>query len=224
MSYIPTPEQAFDIICGAFEKGLSFGIDWLYLDNSWVFPSGYVGTDSITNKYPYLFELVFDWVEFVRDFPYLDLVVGISDWNEMSPNLWDLWNSFFGIGDVKRDVDSDERDRLMTELSKIEYYKFTEVVSLGIWVHDGKIEFLSPQKFLPIYDRYNEKYPMPFYGDLSRKFWDDKRPAELTRDYIERVLKKCGKDPADKQYAWRIDELLDKRPCEMSEFLNNNNV
>lgn len=222
-----TPEQAFDIICCTYEKwGPSFNIDWFYPNSggygeSWVFPSGYVGADSVTDKYPELYELVCEWVVYLQDFPYLDLVVGISDWDEISPSMWALYPEEDEIepGDIEPDFDS-----RMAELEKSEYYKFTEAISLGIWIHDGKIEFLSPKKFLPIYNQYNEKYPLPFYGELrSSKFWRDKRPAEITRDYIERVLRKCGKDPADGKYAWQIDSLFkQKRPCEMAEFFGNN--
>lgn len=230
-----TPEQAFDLICFAHGKWLFFGIDWFEPNSggygeSWVFPSGYVGADAVTGKYPELFELVYDWVVYVEDFPYLDLVVGISDWDEMSPSMWALFHApdedEIEPGEIRQELDYDEIERRMAELKKSEYYKFAEAISLGIWVHDGKIEFLSPKKFLPIFNQYNKKYPLPFYGELrSSKFWNDKRPAELTRDYIERVLNKCGKDPADEKYAWQIKRLFErKRPCEMSEFFSNNNV
>lgn len=110
-----TREQAFDIIrtdnffaeideihhSGDFVSSVNFD-NWLIHKNH--YPQGYgrihadgtVGTNSITQKYPELYEFIGEWFEKLMKFPYLDLVIAVTCWNELPNVLWeDLGKDFF---------------------------------------------------------------------------------------------------------------------------------
>lgn len=71
--------------------------NWLIMKNHW--PQGYgwihvdgtVGSNTITQKWPTLKEFVEEWFYKLKAFPYLDLVIGITNWNEIS---WDEDDTF----------------------------------------------------------------------------------------------------------------------------------
>lgn len=60
----------------------------------WVHTDGTIGNNSKTQTYPELYEFIGEWFEKLRKFPYLDLVIAVTCWNELPNALWeDLGNN-----------------------------------------------------------------------------------------------------------------------------------
>ena len=105
-------EQAFDIIRRTdnffnwdmetignrkeFVRCINFD-NWLIMKNhypkgyGWIHADGTVGANAITQKWPTMIELVTEWFYKLKSFPYLDLVIGITNWDEIS---WDEDDTF----------------------------------------------------------------------------------------------------------------------------------
>ena len=101
-----------------------FDMNHIPSNYGWVHPNGNIGSNAITQKYPTLAEYVDEWCWYLKEFPFLDLIIAITDYNEYPPD------------DAK----------------------FEDCVTLGIWVHDNKVEFLSPKNALKQYKAYARKY------------------------------------------------------------------
>lgn len=214
-----TPEQAMDIFGFTAKEShrdpfLNFDVN-PFGENSWLYPSGYIGQDGNVNKYETIYEYVYEWVKYVKQFPYLDLVVGLTEWNCMPPAVQDLMSDF------------DEDPELYEKVARRKILSFPKSVEIGFWIHDGGIEVLSPEAFAPKYKEYNAKYPYPWNGSPFRipRFWNDKLPSEVTPDYIRQMLEKSGVELTDEDFEWEyVRPFEHKQPCGMAEFFKDNNA
>lgn len=101
-----------------------FDMNHIPSNYGWVHPNGNIGSNAITQKYPTLAEYVDEWCYYIKEFPFLDLIIAITDDNEYIPD------------DAK----------------------FEDCITLGIWVHNNKVEFLNPKNALKQYKAYARKY------------------------------------------------------------------
>lgn len=107
--------------------------------NGMVHPSGVVGMNGIMGKYPNFCELFSEFVGLAMEFPFLDFVLAVSDWNEIAPEEWD-------------EICTDGYERPSS------YPNFTKNLEIGVWVHEGKVEFLSPDNASKKYKEYEKLY------------------------------------------------------------------
>ncbi len=140
-----------------------------YLANGPVHPNGVVGMNGIMSKYPNFYELFVEFVSYAVEFPFLDFVYAVSCWDEIPPEEW---------------------DKLFKGDYKVPSYfpNFTENLEIGVWVHDKKVEFLSPENAAKKYNEY-EKY----YGEADVSIYCDKRgrsPGDS--DFIRKCLEANG--------------------------------
>ena len=156
-----TREQAFELIrrtdnffagineirySGEF-VGCDYFDNWLIHKNhyprgyGWVHTDGTIGTNAITQKYPELYEFVLEWFQKLFKFPYLDLVIGITCWNELPNALW-------------KDLSNKAKCREMELSDEI----FFSGVVLGIYIHDKTLEVLTPKKTIRKYKEYAKRY------------------------------------------------------------------
>lgn len=154
-----TKEQAFDIIrrtdrffaeideirhsdefvsLGNFSNHLIYKNFCSY---GWIHVDGTVGTNDITSKYPEIYEFIGECFELLRKFPYLDLVIAVTCWNELPNALWE-------------DLGNNAKRREM-ELSDDLF--FSGVV-LGIYIKDKTLEVLNPRQAIRRYKEYARRY------------------------------------------------------------------
>lgn len=149
-----TPTQAREILLATdYRGGKEPKYHNLYFENSWVlnpekhvghkcytgnvygwcYPNGYIGGNNyMREKNPFVDELIYPWCEYIRMFPYLDLVFALTDRDE-----------------------SLERHDMTGEIS---YDPFIETVIAGLHVYDGKVEALSKGKARLLFKQYDKKY------------------------------------------------------------------
>lgn len=167
------------------------GYSWL---STWVYTDGTIGGNLISlDKYPEIFEIIPDYIHLAGKYPFLDMVISYTLYNECCCFLCDG----FGGKDAKkyreqctcRDCEKyiiklEEYDRWKDGFSfvKKEKQKFdfereyfqswgtshirsdvAEQVELTIWIHNGKTEILFGDKAKNKFMEYNTLYSSPEY-------------------------------------------------------------
>lgn len=197
-----TKEQAFDIIRRTdhffgdeidairrhddFVGSLNFD-NWLANRNhfpmgyGWIHVDGTVGGDAITQKYPKIEEFVDEWFKKLVAFPYLDLVIALTHWDELPPDVWD---------------DDAERALFNTAAYDPQFY---DAVLLGIYVHDRKIEILDKQAAVSKYKEYDRLYGSP-REKFAPEYYMDRDITQIDLPYLKRCISAYGLD-ADEELA-----------------------
>lgn len=199
-----TEEQAIDVISrtdGYFQYPfksdnyigtVNFHNHWFddTFPHGWVHPGGIVGRNFNTSKYPDLEELLTEFLRYARAFPYLDLVVGITSWE--------------GMPDKKRsllDMDCFGKPPLLL-VSKMKYdelkytdcdeEEFLDHLEIGVWLHDKKVEIMSPARTAEIYTEYSKKYTVDDTRVYYWEYYDDFQPDVITLDFLKKCLAQNG--------------------------------
>lgn len=125
-----------------------------FFSNGLVHPNGVVGMNGIMSKYPNIYELFEEFVSMAAEFPFLDFVIGITWWDETPPEEFEkIFNPGYEV--------------------PASFPNFTKNLEIGVWVHDSKVEFLSPDNAAKKYKEYEK-----LYGEADAKIYCDKRYGE----------------------------------------------
>lgn len=209
-----TQEQAFDIIrrTDHFVGGISeickhddfvgcLNFDnWILQKNhyprghGWIHTDGTVGANAITQTFPSVDEFIMEWLYKLIKFPYLDLVIAVTWWNEVSPATYDYdW------------IDPFRRGRLW---ERPEYdADFYEAVVLGIHVHDKTVEILSAVEAVKVYRKYADLYGKNWEMYVS-EYYEKNGIEQADLGYLKRCIEAYGLD-ADAvlgkvpEYTWK---------------------
>lgn len=205
-------EQAFEIISKTdrtisyslgFEGSIpcyNFYNDWFYYCNDidgrygWVHPNGIVGINSIMPKYPTVDEFAHEWAIYLHNFPFLDLIVGITWWNEMSNERHQMMNPY------------NWRD-----YEYVGYDDFLDNIEAGIWVHDRKIEIIDREKTIEVYRQYEQLYEEKDKRVYFHKYYDDFQPDITTMKYLEKCLASYGITDCEKFLSQNLYKLQFER-------------
>lgn len=201
-----TAEQAFDIIRRT-DRFLNFYVSavrnhkdyigCMNFDNcliqedhypvgyGWIHADGTIGANATTEKYPTVREFIEEWYKLLYAFPYLDLIIAVTGWNE---GPWD--------------------DEMVSE------EEFCKEVAVGIYVHDRKLEILNPSDTIAKYKEYNKRYGTPpekFEREYYKRYKIERYKIEQANPaYLRKCIEAYGLD-ADKklgkvpEYIWRAD-------------------
>lgn len=199
-----TPEQAFDILS---RTGLPFSSlgdkfpwknrvysRWI-LDNQWfdmfphgwVFPDGRIGVNDICGfKYPYESEIMTDLIGLELAFPYLDLIIAITDWDEAPTYVWN--------------PDSIDYDAIERE----DYPDFAEHIICGLWLHDSTVELMAAERAQKKYLEYNRLYGGPDEEIFKLRYYKKKELCPVDAAYLRRMIRAHGLDPDEvlEGYEW----------------------
>ena len=93
-----------------------------FLRHGWVHPNGIIGTNAVMTKYPTVDEFAHEWASYIYNFPFLDLIIGITWWNEMSQSKWDMWHDSCMNGGFDT----------LDEIKYFEYDDFCDNIEAGI--------------------------------------------------------------------------------------------
>lgn len=205
-----TKDQAFDIIrrtdnffscyidsikyCEDFIGCINFD-NWLIMKNhypkgyGWIHADGTVGGNAITQKYPAVAEFVLEWFRLLLAFPYLNLVVAVTYWDEIPPAVAE---------------DNNERDLFHTSAYDEKFYG---AVVAGIYVHDQTVEILDKRDTLVKYKEYDQMYGSP-REKFESTYYEDNSIVQIDRAYLTRCIesfglnveKELGRVP---EYVWK---------------------
>ena len=179
-----TREQAFDIIrrtdrffdyvsavCNHKDYIGCMNFDnWLIQENhyptgyGWIHADGTIGANAITQKYPTVREFIEEWYKLLYAFPYLDLIIAVTWWNE---GPW---------GD---ETVSEE--------------EFCKEVAVGIYVHDRKLEILNPSDTIAKYKEYNKHYGTP-PEKFEPEYYARHKIKQVNPAYLRKCIEAYGLD------------------------------
>lgn len=161
----------------------------------WIHVDGTVGANAITQKYPTMDEIVCEWLNKLMAFPYLDLIIAVTDWNE-SPNdcIGSIW------------PDPDERD-----FEKPEYDEdFSEAVHGGIYVHNHTIQIMDSGETVSKYKEYDALYGKDRDKFLS-DYYEKNGIKQVDLAYLRRCIEAYGIDAdtvlTDRRLGYNIEKL-----------------
>ena len=197
---------------------------WWFMRNhapthyGWSHPDGTIGENAITQKYPNFGEYLCEILRWKLAFPYLDLMIAVSGWNENPPYWHDAtdayWDKLFPMHELS-DEDTrrkkEERDRVVY----MDFPDFCENLEIGICTHDNVIEFLNPENAARRYREYEAKYSAADPKIYVPDYYEDRGLLICDSAYLRRCLADYGLTDA------QIDEILAHEPgytCMDSEF------
>ena len=183
-----TEEQAFDIIrrtdvffyCYTRHKDT---MNTLHFNNhhvlstyyGWCHVDGVIGENSTTYKYPTMGEFFEDWIELLLEFPYLDLMIAVTDW--------------YGRPD---DCFYSSKNKNVRDFEAAEYDEdFYNHIQVGILVRDSTIQILKPDEAVVKYKEYDSLYGKD--RDRFRlHYYYDNNIYQVSADYLKRCIEANG--------------------------------
>ena len=207
-----TPDQAFDIIrrtdrlLGDMREidkspeydGSGHFSTWMFDHQhypkyySWVHTDGTIGLNGITYKYPNMEELIDSWTNKVKLFPYLDLMIAITDWDELPPEVWECW--------IEKKIPFEGKDY---------DEKFYKAVEVGIHIHDGIIEILDRPSAVGMYKKYAAEYEEEDRKKYLADYYMKYAPPQVDEEYLRRCIETYGLDPENVTTWWDENNKFD---------------
>ena len=142
----------------------------------WCHPSGIIGGNLITAKYPEIDELLRDIVVLKYAFPYLDFVMAITNWNEASPKKYLL------------EEKAGYSIEALRKLNYMEFEGFLDSIEIGIWIHDDTIEFMEPGRAREKYEEYDAKYSELNKDIYVPEYYQDHNIFTADLAYLKRCI------------------------------------
>ena len=144
----------------------------------WIHADGTVGTNSITQKYPTVDEFVVEWYQKLLTFPYLDLIIAVTAWNE-GPDF----------------------DEVLSE------EEFDREIRLGIYVHDRQLEILNSPETIAKYKEYDKCYGTPA-EKFESDYYEKHKITQVDLPYLKKCIEAYGLDADKElgkvpEYIWR---------------------
>lgn len=134
----------------------------------WVHADGTIGCDAITQKYPEISEFATEWLINLMEFPYLDLMIAVTDYNEIPRDETGEW--------------IDERDFERSEQA------FYSSICLGIHVSGKKVEILNKRDAAECYREYAEKYERENREIYLSEYYEDHGIRQIGEEQIKAFL------------------------------------
>ncbi len=171
----------------------------------YVWPDGRVGLNEVMYKYPFMDEILDQFMDWAMKYPCLELVLVITKWDCMSPMRYkaSVLDSLEHIPNPDRDLDEYQKP----------YEPITaEDVDCAVEIKPGLIHFLTPEEGLKKLAEYDQQYT----EEERRQFASDAyhshtKVRELNRDYLMRIIEYYGGAPDPvKDYILRLYEQSER--------------
>lgn len=135
---------------------------WFYnlypSQHGFVKPNGNIYGDGITDKYPDVNELVEEFLNLTKAFPYLDFVMAVTTWDEVPDSVWDIaWE--------ESGLEPWEKPELWKD--------FISEIDIVFHVSNSRVKVLTKKTGQKLYREYEDKYldksDMTFYDGYAHK-------------------------------------------------------
>lgn len=159
-----------DIVYGVYD----LWINWFMSERKvqgWCRPDGVIGANGTLYKYPELDEILDQLYILIKEFPFLDFVWAITDWDEI-PLECKLDDSTFNAF-----------------VPNEEYSNFSDHIDIAFYVHDKKVEVLEGEKAKQKYNEYNKLYG----GDekiFTGSYYSGENNTPVDKEYLEKCINK----------------------------------
>lgn len=167
----------------------------------YVWPDGRVGINHWMYKLPDISEIIKQLMDWALCFPYFDIILVITKWNEISAqraraNFWEDDENYDGVPHPDADLDEYEKP----------YEPITvDDVDICIGIQPGILRFLKPEDGLRQLAEYDS-----FYTERERRefpttdFYQDTHTIPIDEAYFSRLLNYYGEVPEEiREYLLR---------------------
>lgn len=192
-----------------------FYIEWFNLQHcsggfGWMRPNGIVGLNHNTSRWPETDELLETWTELAKNFPFLDLVIAITKWEswcrERNHEPDEIIRRYTAIKKAKNEEigNIDENDIDFIDLERDDSIReskddtFQNAIDIGVWVHDGILEIMEPNRTYEKYLEYERLYEEPDTRIYMTEYYDTFQPDFCGDDYLYKCLRAYGIDDPEK--------------------------
>lgn len=152
--------------------------------SGWVHPDGIIGINTHTGiKWPETSEFISEWDSYLNAFPFLNLIIAITSWDEISPEHFEL-------------IMSNQYEKAKALKYKT-YDNFLENIESGLWIHDNTLEFLDEQETIEVYKEYDAKYGEKDSRVYFEDYYRDFQPDIINMDYLRRCVATYGIENTD---------------------------
>lgn len=163
--------------------------DW----NGWMHPDGMVGYNSITGKHPVAIDLIMEMAALLDKFPYLDMVLAVTDWNEIPEYVWNYMDDCYSDDSYENMVVSEEeykrKNAERLEIQRKENYKgFNESIWFGVHIHDNMIELLNSENAAKRLKEYEGKYGYEDKQTYTHWYFHDKGKSPCDKTFKQKCL------------------------------------
>lgn len=119
-----------------------------------ILDSGEIYENGITGKYPHIGEYITDAMLLAGNFPFLDVIIAITDWDEIPEYAWDSLFEHLESDPFGKTFDKDT-DRIEDHPER---WNFEDHIVIGIHIFNGNVEIVPSETAVPLYKEYNTKY------------------------------------------------------------------
>ena len=209
------PSLGKEIRNGDYIGGMNFN-QWWFMRNhypthyGWSHPSGVIGSNAITQKYPNFREFLSEMLKWKIAFPYLDLMIAVSNCDEepetrgwARDELYRKWGE--KMWKELPETEMRKRDEEMSRLNYMDSPEFPDDLGIGICTHDNVIEFLNPENAGRRYREYEARYGVEDPKVYVPEYYQDRKLLVCGNAYLIRCLMDYGMTEGQ---AW---ELVEKR-------------
>lgn len=175
----------------------------------WIHPNGIVGVNAIMQKYPNTEELIEEWTEIARKFPFLDLVAAIFRWDEQCPERRQAEEDNFSAYYREHKITEEEFDRRSEELEFTDFERddscrirprenFRNSIEAGVWLHGGIVEIMEKDRAYEKYIEYEKLYENPDPRIYMPEYYSRFQPDIVTKEYLYKCIRAYGIDDPEK--------------------------
>lgn len=143
----------------------------------WCHPNGIIGENAITQKFPNIMEFIEEAIGWIMNFPALDLMIGVTNWDE-KPYHWDdcLWSVTEKVIKSPYEVIED----------------FVDNIAIGINVHENTVEILNSRHARERYLIYEEIYEEDDHRVYIPEYYQDRDLFICDEQYLKRCEEILG--------------------------------
>ena len=135
----------------------------------WVHADGTIGADAITQRYPEFHELITEWLVNLMEFPYLDLMIAVTRFNE-----------------ILLDEDGEE----IAETDHVRADKaFYSGIQAGICISGKRVEFLNGDHAAERYREYASRYENSNREQYLSIYYEKQGICQFTQEDIDEFVK-----------------------------------
>ena len=180
----------------------------------WVHPNGIVGLNAIMQKYPNTQELIDEWTVIAKNFPFLDLVIAITDWDEICLERHTARDEIFGSRYMDKTISEEEFSRRWADIDFIDFERddtrrenfgetFESAIEIGVWIHEGIVEIMDHRRAYEKYIEYEHLYEESDARIYMPEYYGTFQPDIVTREYLRKCLRAYGVTDPEKLISER---------------------
>lgn len=159
----------------------------------WMHPNGTVGSNFVTNKYHAPIESISEMAWLLSKFPYLDMILVITNWNEIPEYVWNYMDDCYKDEDCEELVVSKEeynkKCKEQSEIIKAENFEgFYDSIWFGVRIHDGTIEILNSNNTAEKFKEYEELYGVEDKLIYTHDYYGDKKKSPCDKEYKQKCM------------------------------------